>query len=75
MYYIKDPKGKHYSVRKIFENDKVDDLLVYLKDNGIFMTGTPYVFTHIEMSDGSIISQDAMGLITSPTKLRDILSK
>ena len=75
MYYIKDLNKKRYVVRKMFENDKVDELLAYLKDNGITFKGTPYIFTHIEMSDGSIISQDYQGIITSPEKLRKLLTE
>lgn len=33
----------------------------------------PYIFTHIPLNDGTIIMQEVMGLICSPTKLSEML--
>lgn len=48
-------------------------LLAYLKAKGITYAGSPYVFTHVKLSDGSILVEKHNGVIVSPEKIRDIL--
>jgi len=49
----------------------------YLHRTKYEATGKPYVFTHIEGRDlfgcRSIVRQEIMGLMTSPTKLAELL--
>lgn len=77
MYNIEVKKRKNsrkYTPVKQLATD--DEVIAYLKENGLEYAGTPYIFTHINLSDGSIITQkdDHFGLICSPERLRDKLT-
>lgn len=72
MYYIETKKrvnSKKYS--KVKELPEISDVINYMAEKKIVATGTPYFFTHINLSDGSIVSQEYMGLLTSPMKLKE----
>ena len=47
------------------------DVLCYVKNNKLTISEIPYIFTHIALSDGSIIMQkdDRFGLTCSPETL------
>ncbi len=55
----------------------IEDVIFYMEANKLEYAGTPYIFTHINLSDGSRIRQtvDVGGheMITSPSRLRDAL--
>lgn len=76
MYHIEVKKRKNSrKYTKVLDLDGEAAVLEYLKKKGLTATGTPYIFTHIDVSDGSIITQtdDHFGLICSPQKLRKML--
>ncbi len=75
MYSIEVKKRKNsrkYTPIKEFETEK--EVINYMKENKITFAGTPYIFTHIMLSDDSIIKLNCMGMISSPSKLRDMLT-
>lgn len=76
MYNIEVKKranSRKYTPVKEFKTEQ--EVIDYLNDNGLEMIGTPYIFTHINLSDGSILTQhdDRFGMILSPVKMRDLL--
>jgi len=76
MYHIATLKRKNsrkYS--NIKDLPEIEDVKKYLKENNLFYAGTPYIFTHINLSNGDIITQDYSGIICSPEKLRIELTK
>ena len=79
MYYIQKKarvNSRRYG-KTVAQLPEIADVISYLKENNIQFAGTPYIFTHINLSDGSIITQDVLvggnKLITSPQKLADAL--
>ena len=60
--------SKKYS-KTIASMETVQDVKEYLERNRIEATGTPYIFTHINLSNNQIITQDFNGIICSPDKL------
>ena len=78
MYYIEKLKrvnSKSYSPTGI-ELPEIIDVQKYLEANGITpLHETPYIFTHIKLSDGSIVVQKYNGLTCSPTKLKEAIIK
>jgi len=57
--------------RKIlFEFETDEEVIEYMKSNNINYAGTPYIFTHINLSDRTIITQYCLGLFCSPERLR-----
>ena len=58
----------------ILQYENIDEVVRYVKEKKLSFT-SPYFFTHIALSDGSIIRQQVMGLTCSPEKLRDKLSE
>jgi len=75
MYTIE--KKKRINSRKftpILELEDEGAVINYLKENNLVAVGTPYVFTHIELSNGMIIKQSFRGLICSPVKLAEMLN-
>lgn len=50
----------------------IDEVVEHVRSNNLIATA-PYFFSHLELSDGSIIRQEVMGLTCSPMKLRDLL--
>ena len=76
MYTIDKKKrvnSRKYTPVKEFETEK--EVINYMKENKITFAETPYFFTHILLSDDSIIRQfcGKFNLICSPIKLRDML--
>jgi len=63
--------SRKYTPIKEFYTD--EDIIAYLKENNLFMTGTPYIFSHINLNDGKIIRQTYNGIICSPERLRSLL--
>ncbi len=63
--------------KPVVKLERIEDVIMYMESNGLEYAGTPYIFTHINLNDGSRIRQtvDIGGseVITSPAKLRDIL--
>ena len=52
----------------------IDDVIKYLTDNNVRALGRLYMFTHIPLSDGSIITEHAsLGLCPVTGKSRDML--
>ena len=76
MYLVKILKGKnsrkYTTIEKLAEIKDVKD---YMKKKNLSYTGSPYFFTHVNLSDKSIVSQDINGICCSPEKLRDELKK
>jgi hypothetical protein len=54
-----------------FETEK--EVKKYLEKNNLSYAGSPYIFTHIKLNDGSILTCSYNGIICSPEKLRDYL--
>lgn len=75
MYFIEKKarkNSKKYTKTNALSNES--DVLEYMEVNDLsYIKETPYIFTHIELSDGSIITQNYQGLICSPTKLLEVL--
>ena len=55
--------------KKIKELKAIQDVKDYLERNNIVATSTPYIFTHINLSNGQIITQNCGGFVCSPDKL------
>ena len=77
MYKIEILKRKNsrkYSYLKDI-GETIAEVLKYLKDNNIQAdtVNTPYIFTHIKLSDNSIIVQTVNNFSCSPTKLLEAL--
>lgn len=76
MFQIKSKKTsrskRHEKIDAQFMN--IDDVVDYLSDNKISITEKPYIFTHLNTSDGRIIIQEVCGLICSPVKLAEKLN-
>lgn len=72
MYYLETKKRKNsikYSIAKEL-GDTLEGVIDYMKQNGLAYAGSPYFFTHIKLSDGSIVTQKYNGIMTSPESLR-----
>ena len=74
MYYIQKKarvNSRRYG-KTVAQLPEIADVISYLKENNI-----QYIFTHINLSDGSIITQDVLvggnKLIKSPQKLAEAL--
>lgn len=50
----------------------IDEVVAYVKEKEL-VASKPYMFTHIKLSDGTIIRQEVMGLTCSPMKLAELL--
>ena len=68
----KRANSRKYTPVMQFMNE--DEVVRYVKEKKLSFT-SPYFFTHLELSDGSIIRQQIMGLTCSPLKLREKLEK
>lgn len=76
MYYIKAKARKNsktYS-KTLAKLATIDDTIAYLAKNSLSITDKPYIFTHLGLSDGTILTQGVdMGcgleVPCSPTKL------
>ena len=76
MYNIEILKRKNsrtYSPVKQLATEK--EVVAYMKENKLVHAGTPYLFTHIKLSDGSIITQNYNGIMCSPIKLNNLILK
>lgn len=75
MYQIKGKKTIRSKRREkiLYQFLNIDEVVRYVKDNNLTAT-SPYIFTHLELSDGTIITQEVCGLTCSPIKLRDLLT-
>jgi len=76
MYHIEAKlrkNSKRYTRHSHMET--IDEVIKYLSQNNIKATGTPYIFTHINLDNGNIITQDVNGIIVSPKTLAEILLK
>lgn len=78
MFYIEKITRKNgRKFQTVATLNEIEDVIFYMQLNKLEYAGTPYIFTHINLSDGSRIRQtvDIGGseVITSPAKLRDIL--
>lgn len=56
--------------KTLFQNENIDEVISYCKVQGIKYAGTPYIFSHIKLSDGSIVVQEVRGLTCSPIELK-----
>lgn len=75
MYCIEILKRKNSrKYTPIKELKEIDDVVNYMKENKLKFAGTPYVFTHIELSDKSIVTQNYNGVVCSPEELRKVLT-
>ncbi len=83
MYQIRTRlryNSKHYK-KIVAEFETEQEVLDYLKANNLRYEGTPYVFTHINLSNNHIITQsviagsDKVELICSPVKLDNLLKQ
>ena len=76
MYYLEKLKRKnsrrYTPVKELGEDEK--SVVKYMEDNDLQFAGSPYIFTHIKLSDGSIITQKFNGITCSPEKLRELLT-
>ena len=75
MYYIQAlprSNSKKYS-KTLCELPEIADVKEYLTEHCLTVTERPYFFTHLKLSDNSIITQKFSGLTCSPTKLADAL--
>lgn len=71
MYKIltkKTKRSRSYE-RIIAQFMNIDEVIRYCKENNIKYAGTPYIFSHIKLSDGTIVTQEVMGMTCSPTTL------
>lgn len=76
MYHIQTKKRKNSrKYTDIVKMETIEEVKNYLTINNLSYAGTPYIFTHIDLSNGDIITQDYMGIICSPEKLRGELIK
>jgi len=75
MTYTHEIRKRKNSVKftAIASFESETEIISYLKQNNLSYVSSPYVFTYIQLSDGSIIRQTYMGMICSPTKLRDLI--
>lgn len=72
MYYIeKKKRANSKKFTPVKELPEIPDVINYMAENKLVATGTPYMFTHINLSDGSIVSQRFNGIMCSPEKLRE----
>lgn len=79
MYHIEVLKRKNSrKYTPVLDLPTEREVIEYMKEKQVTYAGTPYVFTHIKLSDGSIITQDVKfgdkEIMCSPTKLRDRLT-
>lgn len=74
--YTKSGKIRKDCIVKKFDGTP-EEMKTHLDAIGYTATGKPYIFTHIEGRDlfgsRSIIKQDVMGIVCSPTKLAELL--
>lgn len=69
----KRKNSKRYEV-KIAMLPEIENVKNYLNANHLTaISPTPYFFTHIELSNGDIITQDFNSIICSPMKLKKAL--
>lgn len=76
MYNIEIKKrvnSRKYSAIQSFKSE--NEVIDYVKRNELRVSYIPYFFTHIGLSNGSIITQhdDNYGLMCSPQKLSGML--
>ena len=76
MYHIETLKRKNSKrYTKILDLETINNVVSYLMEHNIKATGTPYIFTRINLDNGDIITQDINGIIVSPKTLAEILLK
>lgn len=72
MYHIEKKVGKVW--KRVMDLKYEEDVVMFLeKKTGLRYAGSPYIFTCINLSDGSRLTQDNNGIVCSPFKMRDIL--
>ena len=75
MYKIHTKKTarsrKYEKVIAQFEIEK--EVIAYIANNNITPQPNPYLFTHISLSDGSIIKLEVGGFVVSPVSLANKL--
>lgn len=74
MYQIlakKTKRSKRYE-KIVAQYTNIDEIARHARSVGHAST-TPYVFTHIPLNDGTIITQEVMGMTCSPVKLAQLL--
>jgi len=76
MYAIqtKNRKNSRHYDKTIFTCETESQIKEYLNANNLIITGKPYIFTHLNLSDGSIITCSYNGIICSPQDLEKYLS-
>lgn len=74
MYKIlgKKTKRSKYLEKILFQFNNIDEVVSYVKGNKLVAT-RPYIFTRLDLSDGTIIKQEVMGMSCSPTSLAELL--
>jgi hypothetical protein len=77
MYTIKGlaRKNSRKYTKIIFEGETVEDIWDYMQKNGLRVTGKPYIYTHLELSDGTIATFSIRGMLCSPIELEKYLTK
>lgn len=76
MYHIEIKKranSRKYTPIQNFATES--EVIEYVKRNSLHIENIPYMFTHILLNNGSIITQndDRFGLMCSPQKLAGML--
>jgi len=68
---------KRFNSRKydkvIFEAETEQEIKDFMKEKKLIIKEVPYFFSHIVLSDDTIIRQTFRGLTCSPTKLLEVL--
>ncbi len=72
MYNLEKQLKTKRKVLRGFVNEK--EVIDYLKENNLSFS-IPYIFTHINLSSGEIITQHIKGFLCSPEELRKLLEK
>lgn len=75
MYYLEilpRKNSRKYSIKQSL-GDTLDSVIDYMKQNSLTYAGSPYFFTHIKLSDGSIVTQKYNGITCSPQSLKTAL--
>lgn len=68
---LKRKNSRKYTPIKDIET--IDGVVEYMKEKDLSYAGSPYFFTHVKLSDGSIVTENVQGFTCSPQKLRDRL--
>ena len=68
----KTKKSRSYN-KVLLRYNNIDEVVKYVKEKNLTFS-SPYIFTHLLLSDNTIITEEFNGIICSPIKLKDKLS-